>query len=167
MALIPIYRNNEIVRYAQVDDDDADEIGQHRWYLMVRVYAPTGYQREYAKRQQGSKRNRQVIFMHRVVAAHMLSAATEVDHRSGDGLDNRRENLRMVTHAQNMQNRAVNRNSSTGIRGVWREGNSWRATATLSGKKHHIGCFTTAEDAAVAVRAFRLEHMPYSVEATA
>jgi hypothetical protein len=41
--------------------------------------------------------------MHRVILA--APNGVEVDHRSGDGLDNRRANLRLATHAQNHQNR--------------------------------------------------------------
>lgn len=50
-----------------------------------------------------------------------------VDHRDGSGLNNRIKNLREATHAQNTFNRSAQRDSKTGIKGVSRHGNRWRA----------------------------------------
>jgi hypothetical protein len=56
------------------------------------------------------------ILMHREILE--ASEGIEVDHINGNGLDNRRENLRLVTLQQNRQNRSRGRNNQTGYKGV-------------------------------------------------
>lgn len=85
-----------------------------------------------------------------------------IDHRDGNTLDNRRTNLRHVTHSENEQNRTkVNRNTSTGIRGVsrWRHRGQLKVTATANRKVYHGGYFPdtpeglcAADEAAIALR---------------
>jgi len=82
---------------------------------------------------------------------HILSGAKEIDHKNGNGLDNRRENLRSVSRAENQQNRrGLNANNTSGFIGVSPEGNRWRATIRVSGHQRHLGYFDTAEEAAQA-----------------
>jgi hypothetical protein len=75
----------------------------------------------------------------------------EVDHRDGDPLNNRRSNLRVVTSAQNAQNLAATLRSSR-YRGVdWHKPRKrWRARATVGGVVHHLGHFSSEEQAAEA-----------------
>jgi hypothetical protein len=85
------------------------------------------------------------VLLHRVLLA--AERGQIVDHINGDGLDNRRCNLRFATHSQNMANRKVARQ---GFKGVWldkRDG-SWRAEVHLGGKKVDLGTFPTEVDAA-------------------
>jgi hypothetical protein len=93
----------------------------------------------------------------------------EVDHRDAeDTLNNRRDNLRIVTRSENMQNRVgAQRNSKSGIRGVsWVEkSNKWRATIKLNGKFKHLGCFEDIVAAEAVVIAARVRYMPYSKDA--
>jgi hypothetical protein len=81
-------------------------------------------------------------------------AGVEVDHGNHDGLDNRRQNLTLVTRSQNALNRKGARaNSSSGVRGVyWHKlMKQWRATVRLpDGKRHEIGGFSSVEEARVA-----------------
>jgi len=65
-----------------------------------------------------------------------------VDHVNGDGLDNRRENLRVCTLSENAQNRTFR--NACGFHGVRRHGSRWQAR--LLGKS--LGMFESAEDAA-------------------
>ncbi|MGE8141834.1 HNH endonuclease [Novosphingobium sp. NPDC080210] len=78
----------------------------------------------------------------------------EVDHRDGDGLNNRIANLRLATRAQNGANRGVSRNSSTGHTGVSfiRSRGRFQATIGINGKNICLGQFKTLDEAVEARR---------------
>ena len=87
--------------------------------------------------------------MHRVI----LDAPDDkfVDHINRNGLDNRRCNLRLATHAQNMANQAARSGTSSQYKGVYKITNRllrkpWRA---YCGRKK-LGCFATEHGAALA-----------------
>lgn len=82
-----------------------------------------------------------------------------VDHRSGDGLDNQRSNLRPATPAQNAANQPLYRNNTSGYKGVtWREDlRRWRAKIKAGGRQIHLGYFDRADDAARAYDAAAFE----------
>jgi len=81
-----------------------------------------------------------------------------VDHANGNGLDNRRSNLRQSTHAQNMANSRLNKNNTSGFRGVSRNGSSWGAQIRLGGRPTYLGTHDTPQSAARAYDAAALEH---------
>lgn len=93
--------------------------------------------------------DKQTAWLHRVAA--VCPKDKEVDHISGDTLDNRRSNLRVCTRAQNAKNRCVSRTSRSGIKGVMLKPNGrWRASIQANGVKHNLGTFETAKQAAEA-----------------
>ena len=77
-------------------------------------------------------------------------AGVKVDHRNGDGLDNRKANLRLATHAENGRNRRLNRNNTSGFKGVswdkWTQ--RFEAYIGVNGRQIRLGRFDTAEEAA-------------------
>lgn len=92
-------------------------------------------------------------FMHRLIA--QTPEAAKTDHINGDTLNNRRCNLRVVTHAENMRNRKRQLNNTSGYRGVRLhtvEGKyrSWVARINVDGKEIWLGTHATAEEAAAA-----------------
>ena len=89
----------------------------------------------------------------------------EIDHTCWTRACVNPAHMRLLSHAENGQNRAgAQANSASGIRGVtWRaDSRKWRATARLNGTIHSLGSYATAEEAAEVVSAWRREHMPYS-----
>lgn len=88
-----------------------------------------------------------------------LTSWPRVDHRNGDGLDNRRENLRAATANQNMWNRRLPVTNTSGFKGVmWsKHAKRWKAQIVLRSRKRHLGYFDTAEAAAHAYDAAAME----------
>lgn len=84
--------------------------------------------------------------MHRIIMAAELRPGAVVDHINGNTLDNRRENLRVVSHATNNRNRAAYTNPS-GYRGV--NCHTGKFAARIA--KVYLGFFETAIEAAFAV----------------
>ncbi len=86
------------------------------------------------------------ILMHR----YLMDAPDElqVDHINGDGLDNRRCNLRLATRTQNVWNCQRSRPASTFV-GVSKKRRKFRAMAYIDGRAKHLGYFATAEQAAM------------------
>ncbi len=75
-----------------------------------------------------------------------------VDHINGNSLDNRRENIRLATPAENTRNCRAKINGISKFKGVSPEKrrNCWRATITINFKQFHLGQFKSEIDAAVA-----------------
>src|ERR1043165_3940616 len=70
-----------------------------------------------------------------------------VDHIDGNGLNNRRSNLRLATYAQSSMNRGRNIKNSSGYKGVDLKDGKWRAEIQVSRKKVYLGRFSTPEEA--------------------
>ena len=132
---------------AIVDDADYDSVSRFSWSLLTpRTHGK--YYRCYAQsRTRRSDGSHTLQTMHRLIMN--APAGTDVDHINGDGLDNRRANLRLATRSQNMCNRGPNANNKSGYKGVsWMPKlGKWRATIVVNGKQTHLGLFSTPEDA--------------------
>lgn len=87
----------------------------------------------------------------------------EIDHRDGDRSNNKYENLRKATHAENMQNKAIQINNKSGIPGVWfeRRTGRWRAEIQAGGRKISVGRFATKERAAAEMAVARVKFHPF------
>ena len=72
-----------------------------------------------------------------------------VDHRNADPADNRFWNLREASTNQNQHNRKLNKNTSTGLKGVHfhKKRQRYQATVAVNGKKKWLGYFKTPEEA--------------------
>lgn len=80
------------------------------------------------------------------------SPDTQIDHRSGNGLDNRKRNLRNATRSQNQRNKHPRDNCTSKYMGVsWdKKKRKWRATIQADKQVTHIGSFISEIDAAIA-----------------
>ncbi|NPT59135.1 AP2 domain-containing protein [Paraburkholderia elongata] len=128
---------------ALVDDEDYEDLSQHRWrvngdgYAIRMVPHPT-------------RRGRQIcIYMHRHVAGLSHGNPLQADHWDNNRLNNRRLNLRICEKVKNARNRVRSSRNTSGYKGVsWRErDHSWRAVIGFEGRSIHLGQFKTAEEA--------------------
>lgn len=137
---------------AIVDDDDYERLREYRWYAHN-----TGGRRENTKRparRTGTSEGRKVIFLvHHIVSA---PAGMVVDHINGNPWDNRKANLRVCTHQQNMLNQRMRRPRGDLVKGVYRRANRFWAKITMDGIHYEIGNYDTIEEAGLAYDAAAL-----------
>ena len=76
----------------------------------------------------------------------------EIDHINGIKHDNRLENLRSVSHAENHKNQKRHSNNTSGVVGVYliKRSGKWRAEICVGGKSKSLGNFTDMADAIAA-----------------
>ena len=77
-----------------------------------------------------------------------------VDHIDRCPLNNNLSNLRLVTRGQNRQNSRLNRNNTSGYRGVYKMGRKWQAKVMHRGRSKSLGVFSTPEKAHKALLAY-------------
>jgi hypothetical protein len=144
--MVPLINSRgNVVAYATVDSRDIERLSRFTWF----VSATKGNHYAYRRGPNHTK-----IYMHR----ELLGFPVEVDHRNGNGFDNRRSNLRSVTHRQNTQNLVKT------VRGVtWhKRDKKWQAQVKVNGRNHYLGQFASKEVAERAALAGRLRLLTHS-----
>jgi hypothetical protein len=155
---IEIGKKNKMI--AQIDEIDKD-ISQYNWYICkpqpnkskTHVYYATCKSKTNERNANGKLRT---IYMHRLILEKMigrkLQRTEQVDHINHDGMDNRRINLRLATHTENLQNQQIRKydKKTSKYKGVsWNsEKRKWSADIKINKKSIHIGRFVNEEDAA-------------------
>lgn len=93
--------------------------------------------------------NRKAVFtmLHRMI----MPESKRVDHIDGNGLNNKRSNLRAVTHKQNIRNTRTPKNNKSGYKGVSKDNwtNLWRVWIEVDGKRISGGRFESKNEAAL------------------
>lgn len=127
-------------KFTLVSRRDYTNLKRHKWY----AWCSRG--KWYARR---NGRDHSAIFMHRIILGLGTSDTRKGDHRNGDGLDNRRSNLRIATLAQNQHNRRLAHNNLSGASGVrWDYGRKrWKVEIAAGGKRHFVGRYATRQAA--------------------
>ncbi len=127
------------------DPSDITAVSDHVWHANFPKHARSAYV--------CTNVSKRPMSLHRM----LISAAPGeiVDHINGNGCDNRRANLRLCTHAENMRNRKKSRGGNSKHKGIYYEPNKqlWRAEIKFQGKKIRLGRYKSADDAALAYRA--------------
>lgn len=100
------------------------------------------------------------IYLHQVILPGRRYPDFVRDHINRDKLDNREENLRWITLAENAQNRGASKCNKTGYRGVLKVGRRYRAVAYLHKRPYCFGTFDTPEQANAVVASWRAANMP-------
>lgn len=132
---------------ALVDIQDYYEVSQYKWTLKETRF------KKYAYRQFKKAGKMVQVLLHRAIT--QCPEGMAVDHRNGDGLDNRRANLRICTQSENLGNTPRHSDRKYDLpKGVGykkgRKTNPYYAQITKDGQRHNLGAFPTAVDAAQA-----------------
>lgn len=124
---------------ALVDAEDAPRLLAYKWQATRGRY--TFYARTAIR---GPDGRAHYVRMHHMV----LNAPAEmwIDHISGDGLDNRKANLRLCTPQDNCANSRLRRHNTSGYRGITREHATGSWVASIAG--HYLGLYPSPEEAA-------------------
>lgn len=128
---------------AVIDAEDFALVSQHKWHTR------RGVSTTYAQAHVYVAGRRTTISMHGLLV--QVPNGHEVDHVDGDGLNNRRRNLRVATVQQNQANRGKPRvaGATSIYKGVSRNGRGrWRASIFVSGRTRRVGDYDTEEEAA-------------------
>lgn len=106
----------------------------------------------------GGPGNYERVYMHREIAA--VAGIPQVDHQDGDGLNNRRSNLRPATGHQNQGNKRKQVGCTSQYKGVsWsKQRGMWKADIKQGGKKVYLGYFADEVLAAKAYDAAAVEY---------
>lgn len=125
---------------ALVDDGDLTWLSKWKWYAYRDPRSPSLF---YARK------NTSPSTMHGLILP--CPPGFVPDHKNGNGLDNRRENLRLASFSQNAMNKRITPGVS-GFRGVSfsRHRQKWQAKIRAEGKHYHLGYFSSAVAAAEA-----------------
>ena len=137
----------------RVDYEDFLWLKQWKWYSSKRGYA--------RRNVVGTADTASTLIQRVILEFHGHDLiGMDVDHINGNPLDNRKSNLRIVSHQQNCFNRKISRNNSTGYKGVslYRPNGKYKAFIKVNYKQIHLGYFTTPEDAADAYNEAALEY---------
>jgi len=133
-ALVPLSQG----KFAKIDLDDVDKVKDYNWIALKDKYT------FYAKRTEGRKH----IYMHNVIMN--MKESGKIDHISRDGLDNRKQNLRVATLSQNNANKCkINKNTTSVYKGVTkRTSTRWESSMKCNYKYYYLGSFNNDIEAA-------------------
>lgn len=135
-----IYKNP--VMYSFVDDKDFDKVNQFKWFPLKDGNT------FYAVRNSTLLNGKRIlIYMHRTIMKPIKSM--EIDHIDRDGLNNRRSNLRISTHAENNRNKVKHIDNKSGYKCVYwhKYSKRWTSYIRVNGKAISFGYFNSKKNA--------------------
>lgn len=138
-----------------VDDEDYVYLIQWKWFYHIdKKSGRTGY--AYANDRVNNKPIS--LRMHRLIMQPPIDM--EVDHINGNGIDNRKMNLRICSHKDNSRNLRTKKINKSGYRGVFYDNErcKWTAQIKINYKSTFIGRYNSKEDAAIAYDMAAIKH---------
>lgn len=106
------------------DKEDYDLISQYQWNINE-----LGYARSY-RSNSGKKSS---VYVHNLIMNHKYSKNSEIDHIDGNPRNNRKSNLRISTHMQNMKNMKLSKRNKSGYKGVCKK-RQWKMVCSNNRK---------------------------------
>ena len=148
MKTIPLTKGKETI----VDDEDYEFLMQWKWY------ASKIGRSWYALRSTFSSGKRGSVYMHREIV--QPEKGQEVDHINHNGLDNRRSNIRLCSHKENLTNVRPRIGYTSHYRGVhwYKNYQKWCARIMAGGQNFHVGYFDDEKEAAKAYNEAAIKH---------
>lgn len=139
MAILPVCGQNAKGIKVEIDDEDLIRCENHTWWIGTNV----------DKRPYTIIRKKHVL-LHRFIMENYDNLIT-IDHKDRNIYNNKKDNLRIATHAQNSWNRKIKKTCNNKYKGVYKVyGNKYIADIMVNGKRHMIGKFKSEEIAAKA-----------------
>jgi hypothetical protein len=133
---------------ALIDDIDSDILSM-RWRARIDINKDSETAYVVHSFKEGDKIK--ALLMHRVIMTRVIGCPLErheqVDHWNLNGLDNRRENLRIATQSQNNANKGLLSNNTSGFKGVYKKGRRFAAIIWSNKKEIWLGSYLTPEEA--------------------
>ena len=151
MNIICLTRGQEAI----VDDVDFYELSKVKWQAEYNAATRSFYAVRSIPHPQ--RNNKQTIErMARRIMGLSFGDRRQVDHINHNTLDNRRDNLRIVTARENSENRTNVSDFGPGVyfKKDGKRSRPFQAHAYVAGKKHSLGCYKTKEEAQEARRMF-------------
>lgn len=128
------------------DLEDYDLIKNYCWFLDKDGYVVTNTK--------GRNKEHKSIKMHRFVM-NCNDSKISIDHINHTTYDNRKNNLRLATQSQNLMNRSLGSNNTSGVTGVYFDNHrkKWIAEIKINRKKYNLGGYNNFDDAVAARKA--------------
>ncbi|MDC4245583.1 HNH endonuclease [Clostridium perfringens] len=131
-AELILYKEDKEFKRVIIDIEDINKVKNFKWHLDNRGY---------------TKNEKNKILLHRLIMN--AKDGEYVDHINHNTLDNRKENLRVVTNQQNGMNRKLGIDNTSGVTGVSfnKRNNKWISQIGYNGKLKYLGYFDNLDDA--------------------
>ena len=126
---------------ALVDDEDYEDASRFKWSACEKGH------NVYALRNIRINGKYHSLYLHRYLMS-LSCLGKHIDHIDGNGLNNRRENLRLCTNTENLRNQHSSHGSSK-YKGVsWHKRKKWMARIRVDGVDIYLGVYEEEEAAA-------------------
>ena len=140
MKTFTITQLNGTAHIVSVDDDDWENVSKHKWHVQIRdgkVEAVKTNVRRNGK-QTGPK-------LHQLIMGPVPPEYANIDHIDRNPLNNCRTNLRFATWSEQQLNKGMQRNNTSGVKGVYwnKAANKWQVQIDCK----YVGYYTTFEKA--------------------
>lgn len=123
-------KKQNVVGSAEIDIEDIDKVKEFKWHMKkskntnYAVYNCQGHS----------------VFMHQVILDYY--GENDIDHINNNGLNNRKSNLRIISHSLNIMNQ---HDKSNGVKKV--PSGRYQAHIMVNGKDIYLGTFDTFQEA--------------------